>query len=223
MRRLTITLISTALLLAPAAVGKPTGKPTSSSATIAASRNPVVFGTSTTITGQVTGKKGAGATVELQGEPAPYKAFSTVATVTADSAGHYSFTVSPALNTIYRVMARTAPSAVSSNLLVRVKVKVTLHVSTTKPALGQLVRFSGFVLPAYNGKLVLIQRKTASGSWSTVTRAKLAAAPPLGTVARSKFSKRVRIRKGGAYRVWFNPADNLRLPNSSPTRTLTIT
>src|SRR5579859_3485412 len=221
MKRLTVVLIASGLMLVPAALGKPpTGQ---SSVTIAASLNPVVFGSSTTISGQVTGKKAAGATVELQGEPFPSKAFSTVATVTANSTGHYSFTVVPTLNTMYRVMAKTAPSALSSNLLVRVRVKVTLHVSTTKPTPGQLVRFSGFVLPAYNGKVALIQRRTASGGWTTVARSKLAAAAPLGTIARSKFSKRVRVTKSGTYRVWFNPADNARLPNSSPTRKLTVT
>jgi hypothetical protein len=84
---------------------------------------------------------------------------------------------------------------------------------------GHRVRFSGFVLPAYNGKVVLIQRMTRAG-WKTVARARLAATTPLGSTARSRYSKRIRFRKRGTYRAWFNPADNARLPNSSPTRRL---
>ena len=68
-----------------------------------------------------------------------------------------------------------------------------------------MVRFSGFVLPAYNGKVVQIQRKTRTG-FKTVAQTTLGAATPLGTVARSKFSKGLRIRKNGTYRVLFNPA-----------------
>lgn len=159
MKRLMIALFASALALVAPALGKP--GPPSSSVTIAASANPIGFGFSTLISGQATGKKAAGSKVDLQVEPFPFTSFSTVSTTTADATGHYSFTVAPGVNTIYRVMAKTAPSATSANLLVKVLVKVTLRVSTTKPALGQLVRFSGFVLPAYTGKIVLIQRKTA--------------------------------------------------------------
>ena len=84
--------------------------------------------------------------------------------------------------------------------VIGVLVKVTLGVSTTKPKAGSLVRFSGSVLPAYNGKLVQIQRKTPTG-FKTVAQAKLAAATPVGSVARSKFSKRLRIKSNGTYRV----------------------
>lgn len=219
MRLSIASLAVLAIVLVTPAWGKP-GPPSASSATISASTNPVVFGSSTQITGQVTGKKAAGATVNLQGEPFPYKSFSTVATTTANATGHYSFTVTPGLNTVYRVMAKTAPAATSSNLPVDVRVKVTRRVGTTTPAVGHRVRFSGFVLPAYNGKAVLIQRKTATG-WTTVARATLVAASPLGSTPRSKYSKRIRFHKRGSYRVWFNPADNARLANSSPTVRLT--
>lgn len=218
MKGLSAVLLASAVVLVPTAMAKP--GPSSSSVTIAGSPTTVVFGSATTITGQVTGKKVSGATVQLQAEPFPSKTFSTVSSGTTDSTGHYSFKVTPSLNTIYRVMAKTAPSATSADLPVKVAVKVTMRVSTTKPAIGKLVRFSGFVLPAYNGKTALIQRKTASG-WKTVARATLLAATPAGSVARSKYSKRIRFKKTGTYRVWFNPADNARLANSSPSRRLT--
>lgn len=218
MRRLMIVLFASTLALVAPAFGKP--GPSQSSVTIAASANPIVVGSTTLISGQATGKKAAGASVDLQAEPAGSSSFSKVSSTTADSTGHYSFKVSPDVNTVYRVMAKVGPSATSSNLLVNVRVKVTMRVSTTKPAAGQLVRFSGFVLPAYVGKTVLIQRKTASG-WRTLAQAKLVAAAPLGSTTRSKYGKRIRFRKSGLYRVRFSQTGSTNLPNNSPTRRLT--
>jgi hypothetical protein len=199
------------------ALAKPPG---SSTVTIAAAPGAVVFGSSSAISGQATGKKAAGASVELQSQTAT-GAFSKVTTATADATGHYSFNVTPMQNTTYRVVAKTAPQATSSNVAVKVMVKVTLGVSTSKPKAGSLVRFSGIVLPAYNGKAVQVQRKTRTG-WKTVAQTTLAPATPLGSVARSKFNKRLRVRTTGTYRVLFNPADGLREPNTSPTRTLRV-
>lgn len=219
MRRATIVVFALACVLVEPAFGKP---PAPSAVTIAAAPNPVVFGSSSTITGQVTGKKASGAAVELQSQPFPYSSpFLVVARTTADATGRYRFQVIPGLNTMYRALAKAAPAATSPNLLVKVRVRVTLGVSASRPAVGQLVRFSGFVLPAYNGKFVQIQRKTLTG-WKTVAQAKLLAAAPLRGVARSKYSKRLRIRRSGTYRVRFNPADGARLSNTSSNRRLTV-
>jgi hypothetical protein len=225
MRRFVIVVFVLALALGGPALAKkpvsPGGSP-ASSATIAATPNPVVFGGLTTISGQVTGKKNSGAAVSLESKPFPYTApFTKIANATADATGHYSFKVVPSLNTIYHAVAKVAPAATSLDLLVKVRVRVTLSVSTTKPAVGQLVRFQGFVIPAYNGQAALIQRKTPTG-WRTVARAKLVAASPLATIARSKYTKRLQIRSSGTYRVRFAPADGSRLANTSPTRALTV-
>lgn len=219
MKRVVLVVCASVLVVVAPALANP--KPSSSSSvTIAASANPIVAGSSTVISGQVTGKKAAGTSVQLQDQPSTATSFSVGATTTADASGHYTFTVTPTVNTTYRVMAKTAPAAKSADVLVKVRVKVTMHVGTTSPVVGHLVRFSGLVLPAYNGKTVLIQRKTATG-WKTVAQAKLAAATPLGSTARSKYQKRIRFRKSGTYRVWFNPNNNENLANSSPTRKLT--
>jgi hypothetical protein len=221
MRRAALLLIALALVLVPTALGKPPS-PGQSTVTMTAAPTTVVFGSSVTISGQVTGKKAAGASVQLQSNPAPFTGgFTNTATTTADSTGHYSFKTIPNLNTTYRVVAKTAPSATSPTALIKVRVKVTLHVGTTTAKPGQRVRFSGLVIPAYTGKLVQIQRRTRSG-WRTVTSAKLAAATAVGGVARSKYSKRVRITRSGTYRVRFNPGDNARLANTSPTRHITV-
>lgn len=209
------------VLASPALGAKPPAA--TSSATIAAAPNPVTFGSPTTISGVVVGKHSSGATVSLQSRPFPYTgSFTTVASTTADATGHYRFSLAASVNTIYRVLAKTAPPATSPDVLVKVRVSVTLGVSTSHPAAGGRVRFSGFVLPAYNGKSVQIQRKTRTG-WKTVARATLVAATPVAGVARSKYSKRLSIRSSGTYRVLFNPADGARLPNTSPTRRLTVT
>lgn len=212
MRRTIIVLAASAVVLVPAAMAK---APAGSSVTIARAPNPVVFGSSSTISGQAVGNKAAGATVELQSEPFPYTApFATVGSTTADATGHYSFKVTPGLNTLYRVMAKTAPTATSANVLVQVRVKLSLRVSTTRPAAGQLVRFSGYLLPAYNGRLVQIQRKTATG-WKTITQVRLAVATSVNGATRSQYSKRVRIFRSGYFRTRFNPADGARLANTS--------
>lgn len=217
MRRLIGSISVLALVLVAPALGRP---PASSSATLSASSSQLVIGSSTLLSGKVSGKKAAGAKVDLQAAPFPYTSFSTVASTAADAAGDFHFQEAPGINTEYRAVAKVAPSATSLTVLVKVRVKVTLHVGTTKPAVGTMVRFSGYLLPAYNGRFVLIQRKTATG-WKTVAQARLVASTPLGTTSRSRYSKRIRFRKRGSYRVWFNPADNARLPNSSPTRILT--
>jgi hypothetical protein len=220
-RRTIIAVFASAFVLVQGAIGKP-APPVPSTATIAAAPNAVLFGSATTITGQVTGKKASGATVDLQSEAFPYRApFSTVASTTADPTGHYSLRVAPSLNTLYRVVAKTAPTAISPNVLVKVRVRIVLHVSTSRPAAGQLVRLSGFVLPAYNGKAVQIQRKTRTG-WKTIAQPKLMVATSVGGVARSKYSKRLRILASGTYRARFNPADGARLANTSSTRRLTV-
>jgi len=218
MRRLVIGVFTSALVLVAPALAKP-GQ-SASSVTIAASANPIAAGSSVKLTGQATGKKAAGAKVDLQAEPAGATSFSTVSSTTADTTGHYSFTAAPSVNTTYRAMTKTAPTATSPTLLVEVRVKVTIHVSTSRPAVGHMVGFSGFVSPAYTGKTVLIQWRSATG-WRTVARVKLAAATPLGALSRSKYSVRIRFQKSGRYRARFDPANNANLPNTSPVRRLT--
>src|SRR5437764_8661845 len=135
MRRVMLAVSVSALaLVGPALAKKPPGAG-SSKVTISASPTSVVFGSSSTITGQVTGKKSGGATVELQSQTSP-NTFTNVISTTADSAGHYTFKVTPDKNTVYRVVAKTAPQATSTAAVIGVLVKVTLGVSTTKPKAG---------------------------------------------------------------------------------------
>ena len=83
---------------------------------------------------------------------------------------------------------------------VRVRPKVTLRLSDRTPRSGQRVRFKGFALPAHDGMAVRIQRKTRDG-WKTIATPLLKPATPVDGVARSKYRKRIRIRRSGAYRT----------------------
>jgi hypothetical protein len=220
MKRIIATVFISALAVVPAAIGAHPGT-TSNSVTIATSRSTVVFGSPVTIAGTVSGKKASGATAMLQVQPFGSSSFATVETGTADAAGHYSFVFAPGVNTNFRVLAKTAPPATSATTHVNVRVQVTIGVSTRNPKIGQKVRFSGFVVPAYNGFSVLIQRMTATGGWRTVTPATLAAATPIAAGPRSKYSKSLKITKSGTYRVRFVPPPG-RLANNSGTRHLTV-
>ena len=166
--------------------------------TITASRTLLTFGKTVTFTGQVAG--GPGEQVALEQSPFPYTdPFKPAAQGTTDAAANYSLTVSPALNTRYHLTAKK-PAATSADITVLVRTKVGLRLSDSTPAAGQRVRFKGKVLPAHDGSEVRIQRRTSSG-WKTIATPTLTAATTLDGVARSKYGKRIRIRRSGAYRT----------------------
>jgi hypothetical protein len=166
--------------------------------TITASRTLLAFGKPVTFTGQVAGSPGE--QIALEQTPYPFTTpFKPVAQGTTDAATNYSFTVSPAANTRYRVTARK-PAATSADISVRVRTKVGLRLSDSTPNAGQRVRFKGKVLPSHAGREVRIQRRTSSG-WKTIATPTLIAAAALDGVTRSQYSKRIRIRRSGSYRT----------------------
>jgi hypothetical protein len=178
-----------------------------SAVTIAATPPAVTFGNASSVHGTVTGPGNAGATVVLEQNPFPFTGqFQQVATATTDASGNYAFQVRPALNTRYHVIAKTSPPMTSPDVTVNVRPRVTLKLSDTTPRAGQLVRFSGFVTPGHDGRSVRIQRHTRKG-WRTIATPVLKAATPLNGVARSKYSRRIRIRSSAYYRTVFVPAD----------------
>ncbi len=98
--------------------------------------------------------------------------------------------MAPFIATTYRVVA---DGAASPGVQVRVRPSVGLSLARS----GGLTRFSGSVHPARDGARVSIQRRSASGAWTTVRRTTLADAGS----ARSTYSARVRVRTAGVYRV----------------------
>jgi hypothetical protein len=193
-----------------------TGGGGANSVTISLRPSSIVFGHTTTITGQVKGSKAAGTSVTLQESPFPYASFKNVATATADSNGKYTFTRNPLLNTRYQVVAKTGPPVTSPIAQESVKFFVSLRLSDSTIHSGQRVRFSGVIRPADNGGLVQIQRKTKSG-WKTIS--KTLARP--STTGQSKYAKKVRIFHAGLYRVRA-PGNPSHATGTSPQRRITF-
>ena len=201
------------------------GAPTTNAITIAASHLTVTFGRPTTISGTLSGPSNGGVTVTLEENPAPYTGpfRSTGLTAKTSATGAYSITVSPPQNTHYRITAKPVKKTVTSTeTAVRVRVRVTLRVGDLTPRRGQRVLFAGTVLPAHNGKLARIQRRTAAGTWRTVATTPLVAASPVGTTPRSKYAKRVRITSNGVYRVRVVPADGDHIAGVSGRKSLVV-
>lgn len=180
-----------------ALAGAPPKPPKSGAVSLAAKPAIVVYGSATTLSGRVAGAK-SGVAVALQRDPFPLSdgMLPFRATTTAGN-GSFSFTVTPVLHTSYRAVASTAPSKASPTVLVRVRMRVGMRLSTSTPTAGRTVRFSGSVHPAHDGRTVSIQKRSSSGSWATVVRSTLRDA---GTT-HSTYSRRVRVHRDGQYRV----------------------
>jgi len=164
--------------------------------TISASADTVKFGRSVTLSGKLTGPKSDGKSITLREDPFPFDAFDNVATATTDANGDYAFTRTPTVNTRYQARQGGEESEV---ITVSVRPAISLRVGDRTPAAGRRVRFSGRVCPEHDGAALAIQRRRAPGQWRTVRRATLADAP--GT-ACSTYSRRVRVRRDGAYRAF---------------------
>jgi hypothetical protein len=213
-----------AATLAALAIAVPTalGAKQSSSATIGVAPTTLTLGSSITVSGHVKGNKASGAAVTLQAKPFGFSSFTNVASTTANSGGNYSVHYFPTRNTLVRVVAKTAPTATSSSVFVGVRMRVGLSVGTTRPKAGQKVRFSGVVVPAFNGSVVQLQRRTSTGHWNTMAFATLFATTSNGFGARSEYFRRLRISRSGTWRVRFVPPIDGWLANDSRTRTLIV-
>jgi len=193
------------------------------SITITSTRKRVVFGKPVTISGAVTGSSPASVSLTLEQNPAPFTGGfqSTGQTTTTNSTGGYAFAVSPAANTHYRVVEKPKKGPTSPELAIDVAVRVSLHVSDSTPRKGQKVSFTGGVFPAHDGTLASIQRRTSAG-WRTVATTPLVAATPVNGVTRSRFAKRLKIRRTGTYRVHVLPTDGDHVAGNSRRRTLRV-
>lgn len=221
MKKIAILSVALLSLAGPALAAKPPkgGKP-NPNLTIKSSAGTVTFGRSVTITGNLKGGT-AGTAIELQQQPHPYTGGfkPTGKTAVVDPSGNYSISgVQPQLNTQYRVEAKTSPPIQSGTAFVQVRIRVAFKVSDSTPAVGQRVRFSGTAAPAHDGKQVQIQRRTSTGSYRTVTTTTLL---DNGT-ANSKYSKRLRVRRNGTYRIVVVSGDQDHLNGTSRTRTLRV-
>jgi hypothetical protein len=193
-----------AMLVVPllATAAKPVKKPPGTgNLTIGASSNPVKYGFSVTISGTLRGSDNAAKKIELQHDPYPYgTTYDTLATTTTDAKGNYSFTVKPVKNTNFRTVAKTNPQALSDNLQVGVKLRVTRTVDDFTPDRGQPVTFSGTVVPSHDGRTVYIQRRRKDGTWHNVATTTLTDAGA-DKPTTSNYSRDLRIYRDGLFRM----------------------
>jgi hypothetical protein len=198
-------LLAATALLAPVAASaakppKPPKPPGPQGVTLKPAAPLITFSQTVVSTASVKGAK-AGVAVTLQRRPATSATWSDVETKPTDQKGDAAFTTRPRVNTLYRAIARTTPEQTSAESLVQVAPLVGFRVSDSTPHSGQRVRFAGTVRPRHNGRRVSIQRRSSTGTWVTVKRARLRAA----TRTYSKYATRVRVRRTGTYRVRLAP------------------
>ena len=173
--------------------------------TLAATPNPVPFGRPTVLGGTLTGTGNANRPILLQSNPFPYTlGFAPTANVQlTNAAGQFAFPLlAVALNTQYRVVIPDKPEIVSPIVSLGVAVRVATNTSATRVRTGHSVRFFGTVRPARPGAQFAIQ-VLRRGAWRTVAGGITHGAA--GGVSR--YAKRVRIRRGGQYRVFVAVAD----------------
>jgi hypothetical protein len=164
--------------------------------TLAATPNPLKPGQGTTLAGTLTGTGNGGRKVVLQASTWPYTGGFLNASneqVTSPT-GAFSFPVlSVAMNTQYRVQMPERPAVISPIVTVGVTPRLTTRVGKRRVQRGKRIRFWGSVKPFGSQQQIAFQKKRGS-TWVTVG----------GTVVRSRggYSKRVKIRRGGTFRVW---------------------
>ena len=168
---------------------------------LASSPNPVKLGSGTTLAGTLSGTGNAGRKIVLQSNPWPYTQGFTNASneLLTNATGGFSFAIlSLPFNTQYRVVMPERPAVVSPIVTAGVKFYVGSKVSKKRVRRGKKVRFSGTIKPAREGANIAFQKKRG-GQWVSIN----------GTVVRSggRYSKRIKIRRGGDYRVWTGVAD----------------
>jgi hypothetical protein len=185
---------------------------------LAATPNPVPLGRPTVLSGTLTGTGNVGRQILLQANPFPYtRGFLPAANVQiTNAAGQFAFPLlSVPVNTQYLVVIPGRPEVVSPIVPLGVAVRVATNTSARRVRTGHVVRFFGTVRPARPGAHFAIQRLRGS-TWRTVSGGITHGAG--GGVSR--YSKRVRIRRGGRYRVYVAIADGSYA--SSVGRTVTI-
>lgn len=205
------SIVLALLILAPSATAKTViPKPKSSA-------NPVTYGKSVQITGSLNGNPSSNLPIALQANAFPFAGYVDLATATSSSSGGYAFTVTPLVNTRYRV-ATTGPSPELGDEITQVvNQKISFKVSDRTPKRRASVKFYGSVTPANDGAYVSIQKRTSTGSFKTVTRTKLVDAGD----SFSRYSRRIRVSRNGVYRVII-PATPSLGAGTSATRSLRV-
>ena len=179
---------------------------------LAGAPNPDVFGSPFTVSGVLSGTGAPNAQVVLQSNPFPYLGGfkNTGNPEVTDAGGAFSFSVANLPeNTQFRV-ATVGTSSINSRVVVgRVAVRVSMNLRST--GRHGFVRMYGTVTPAEVGARVRFQ----------LTRPGLRPLTVAGTVVNlanagtSRFSRVVRIRRGGLYRAVVQVTNGKQVPGHS--------
>ncbi len=186
------------------------------SLSLATTPNPVVFGDPFTVEGTLSGTGSANHEVVLQANPFPYtQGFQTIGNPQITSPiGGFQFPFLGLEQTAQlRVVAISAPPAVSQVVTETVAVRVTLQISRTRQA--GVDRFSGTVSPPEPGALVGFERLKPRRGFVTVAGGSLGS----GGGSVSRFSRLVRVHRG-VYRVGIETSGGPQASNVSQTVSL---
>lgn len=161
--------------------------------TIAAPVAPVSPGSVVAVTGQLTdlatGVPVAGAPVEIQQLTGPGPPETTLATLTTDEAGGWTYSLTPTQNTLLRALHRSAPAVVSDVVVLSVAPVVTLSLASEAPVI-----VSGTVNPAGARVTLDLYQVIAPG------RRRLRMAKPVAAVGGT-FRARIKRPRPGRYVV----------------------
>jgi hypothetical protein len=152
----------------------------------------------------------AGQTVTLYASGFPFANWAQVATLTTDFGGYFSYHSSIGQNTSYRAIWQTSPPVQSKDKLVKLPLKLSLKASHSVVKRKGMVTFSGAGAPAHPGAKVELQQADKNGRFKTFAGSALSAA--------NRFSKRVRLRRGGVFRVLFAGDGQFGISASRPVR-----
>lgn len=179
---------------------------------IAAQPNPDVFGSPFSVSGVLSGTGAANHQVVLQSNPFPYlRGFrNTGNPQLTDAGGGFSFLVTGlSQNTQFRVAAVGTPSVNSPAIAERVAVRASLHLRST--GRRGFARLYGAVEPAEVGAHVSFQLLRAGHKPLNVGGTMLKRTG----ISASRFSRVVRIRRGGLYRAFVQVGNGRQMSGRS--------
>jgi hypothetical protein len=144
---------------------------TPTAATLTASKDPVTYGASVTLTGKLAGSKVSGVRVRLQTTAFPFDApfADTGNALKSTSSGAYTFTLPGVTRTTRAVViADGLPAILSKMVVVRSAARAGIT-SLTRRADGRVV-VRGRVIPATAKGIAALQRQSAAGKWLPLRR-----------------------------------------------------
>jgi hypothetical protein len=173
----------------------------------------VVHGRSVAITGFLTGPDVNFVRIDLQRDEYPFGEFEQKdGPGMTEADGSFKLSGEPTVLTRYRAIATTRGNVTSPVIEVQVGSEVLFNVSTQSVRRGRFVRLYGQVKPGAPGAQVSIERRKLGGaSYAQVATAELG--------PDAKFSRRLRVRSTGSYRVRI-AGDDMNAAGLSRTRAI---